>query len=117
MYARLYHLVYFFLLQRLERLYPLRMIVTLNEFCQRRKTFLTVGKDCNISLHVLVNLRRVNVKMDYLGLLCVCIKASCYSVGETHTYCYKYITFLLFDIRSIVAVHTEHAYIQRMVGW
>ena len=85
----------------------------LGQFCQG---LLTITQYGHIYLHVLVDFRRVNVHVDNLGLLGVCIQVACHTVVETHTYGNQHITFVGLDIRAEVAVHPQHPLVQRMVG-
>ena len=54
--------------------------------------------------------------MDYLRLLGISFRVTSHTVGETHTDSYQHVALLFLQVHGIVAVHTQHANIQRMVG-
>ena len=69
-----------------------------------------------MGLHVLVNLTTVNIQVDNLRLFGIGLQITRHSVAETHTDGNEHITLLFLQVDSIVAVHTEHADIQRVIG-
>ena len=93
---------------------PLLMGIFLQKAGYRRQRLLTIAYYRDICLYVFVNLGRVDVKVYDLRLLCVCRCQSCYTVAETHTDSYQYITFLRLYVGRIIAMHTQHTNIQRM---
>ena len=54
--------------------------------------------------------------MYYLCLLGVCVWRACVAVAESHAYGYQHVALLLLDVWRIVAVHSEHTHVQRVVG-
>ena len=68
-----------------------------------------------MSFHILVNLTTIDVQMYNLGLLSICFSVARNTIRETHAYSYQHVTFLLFQVDSIVAMHAQHSDIQRVV--
>ena len=54
--------------------------------------------------------------MYYLGLLGISIESTGYAVIKTHTNGNQYITLIGLDIGSQIAVHSQHAHVERMVA-
>ena len=66
-------------------------------------------------LHVLVNLASVDIQMDNLRLFSIRLQVSRYAVAETHTDGDEHVAFLFLQVDGIVAMHTQHTHVQRMV--
>ena len=65
-------------------------------------------------MNILAYLAMVDVDMYHLCLSGIGLQAARHTIAEAHTYGYEHVTFLLFYVWSIVAVHTQHSHIQRM---
>ena len=66
-------------------------------------------------LHILVYLTPVYIQMDHLRLFGIGLGVTCHTIREAHTNGNQHVTLLLFQINGIVAMHAQHAHIQRMV--
>ena len=55
--------------------------------------------------------------MDDFCLFGVSLQITRHTVAETHADSDEHIALLFFQIHSVVAVHTKHTDIQRMVRW
>ena len=55
--------------------------------------------------------------MNNLCLLGIGLQITRHTVTETHTNGNQHVALLFFQVDGIVAVHTQHSNIQRMVGW
>ena len=91
------------------------MIILVQQSRDSRERLLTVGYHSHIGLHVLVNLTTVDIKVDNLRLLGVGLQITRHSVRESHTDGNEYIALLFLQVDGIVAVHTQHSYIEGMV--
>ena len=112
---RIYHLALLFLIQGLERFYPLLVLVLLHQLVDAGQALLAIANHGHVGLHVLVYLCRVNVKVYHLGLFGILVEPSRNTVGEAHAYGYQHVTLLLLDVWRVIAVHAEHAHVQGMV--
>ena len=92
------------------------MIPLFDKCCDGRQRLLTVGYHSHIGLHTLVDLAMVDIQMNNLCLFGVGLRITRHTVAETHTDGNEYVAFLLFDVRRIVTMHTQHTHIQRMGG-
>ena len=101
----------------LKALNPGLMLCWLYIFRNTCKSFLTVTYKSKIHPYVLVYLRRINIEMDNLCLLSVCLEITCDTVVKTHTNGNKQITLVGHEVWSIVTMHSKHTHIQRMICW
>ena len=92
------------------------MVVLVYQRCQSGQRLLAVGNHSHVGLHVLVYLAAVDVQMNHLCLLGIGLQRASDTVAETHADGNEHIALLLFHVRRIVAVHAQHAHVQRMVG-
>ena len=76
---------------------------------------LTVSDYGHVCLHVLVNLAAVNVKVDNLSLLGVCLHVARNAVAKPHADGNEDIALLFFLVYRIVTMHAQHADIEWMV--
>ena len=104
------------LVERLERVAPLLMTGLIDQGRDGRQRLLTVGNHRHVGLHVLVDLAVVDIEVDNLRLLGVGLQVSCHTVGEAHADGDEHVALLLLQVHGIVAVHTQHTDIQRMIG-
>ena len=91
------------------------MLILIQQCSNSGQRLLTICNDSQIGLHILVNLALVNIQMDNLGLLGVCLRISCHTIRKTHANGYQHVALLFFQVDGIVAMHAQHSYIQRMV--
>ena len=117
MYGRLYDLLVLLVKERFEAVTPLAVHVLLQQTGDGRQRHLAVAHHSNIGLHVLVDLGLIDVEMYNFCLLGISVETSCHTVAEAHAYGNEHITLVLHDVRRIVAMHSEHAHIKRMVAW
>ena len=54
--------------------------------------------------------------MDHLGLFGIAVKTTGDTIRESHADGNKHVALLLLDVWRIVAVHSQHTHIQRMIG-
>ena len=108
------NLLLFHLLVGQEAVQPLFMSGRFQQFGYCGKSLLTVAQYGHIRLYVLVYLRRVDVEMDYFCLRRIRSQLARNTVVKAHTHCNQHIAFIGIDIRSQIAVHTQHAFVQRM---
>lgn len=81
-------------------------------YCRKRN--LAVCDHSHVGHHVLVYLRPVYIQMYNLCLTRVCCKIARNAVAEAHAYGNEHITLLLLYVWRIIAVHAEHADVERM---
>ena len=111
---------YFFLLYFLiffEAINPFGMSVLFQELRHRSQCFLAISQYSYIYLYILINFRRIDIKMNHFCLFGVSSQITGHTVIKTHTNSNQHITFIGIDIRSQIAVHTQHTFIQRMFCW
>ena len=109
----------FFFLYRfifLETIDPLSVPVLFQQSGHSSQRLFAVAQNGNVYLYILIYFRRINIKMDHFRLFGVSSQITGHTVVETHTDSNQYITFVSIDIRSQISVHTQHSFIQRMVG-
>ena len=104
------------LVERLERVTPRLVVILIQQGCDSWQRLLTVGHHSHIGLHVLVDLTAVDIEMDDFGLLGIGLQIARHTVAEAHADGNEHIALLLLQIDGIVAVHAQHAHIERMVG-
>ena len=92
------------------------MLCRLYVFRNTCKSLLTVTNKGKVNLYVLVYLRRINIEVDNLCLLSVCLEIACDTVVKTHTNGNKQITLVCHEVWSIVSMHSKHTHVQRMIG-
>ena len=114
--GRLYDLFALLLIQFLERIAPLLMVSLIKQSGKGWQRLFTVCHHSHIGLYVLVNLTLVDIQMYNLGLLGVGLRIACHTVREAHANGYQHVTLLFLQVNGIVAMHTQHTHIQRMVG-
>jgi hypothetical protein len=83
-----------FFFARQEAISPFTVVVFLKKFGYRCQCFLAIAQYGYGSLHVLVDLRGVNIEMNNLGLFGVCFEVTGYPVIKTHADSNQYITFI-----------------------
>ena len=86
------------------------------QFGNGRQCLFTVAQHSYIGLDVLVYLGWVDIEMNDFGLRGIGCNVACHTVVETHTYGYQHIALVSIDVRSQIAVHAQHAFVQRMIG-
>ena len=105
----------FLLVECLKRLTPLRMFVRIKECRECGQRLLTVSHHSHIGLHVLVDLTSVDIEVNNLRLLGIGFQVTRHTVGETHADGNQDVALLLLQVHGIVAVHTQHTDVQRMI--
>ena len=99
-----------------EAIYPSLVRSLLHELCHFGQRLFAVAEDGECGLHVLAELRGVNLKVNDLGLLGVCLQVARHTVVEAHADSYEQVALVGHDVRRQIAVHTEHSHVERMVG-
>src|SRR6185437_8148709 len=110
------HGVYFLFIGVFEPLEPGRVRFLFYCLGEQGKGFLTISPNGNGGLYILVDFVGVYVEMDDLGLFGVFVETAGDAVVESHTNSDQDVAVVGEEIRTIVAVHTEHADIERVVG-
>ena len=80
------------------------------------KGLLAVAENGHIYLHVLVDFRGVDLEVNDLGLLGVCLEVAGHTIVETHTHSNQQVALIGHHIGTQVAVHTQHTLVEWMVG-
>ena len=93
------------------------MLCRLYKFRNACKSLLTIANKSKVNLYILVYLRRINIEVDNLCLLSVCLEIACDTVVKTHTNGNKKITLVGHEVWSIVSMHSKHTHVQRMIRW
>ncbi len=91
------------------------MSILLQKFRYGCQCMLAVSQDSYIHFYILVYFRRVDVEVDYFCLFGIGSEIASHTVVKTHADSNQDIAFIGIDIRSQVAVHTQHTLIQRML--
>ena len=72
--------------------------------------------DRDFGMDVFVDLRGIDLDVDHFGLFGVTGQAAGNPVIKAHADGDQDIAFILFEIRAIIAVHAQHAHMQRVRG-
>ena len=113
--CRFYYLLTFHLIKRLKRVAPLLMFILIYQGRDSGQRLLTVANHRHIGLHILINLTMVNIQMNNLRLFSVGLQITSHTVAESHTDSNQHITLLLLQVHSVIAMHTQHAHVERMI--
>ena len=115
MYGYINYLIILLTVKRFEALYPLLVVSLFHALSDKLECEAAVTQYRYIGFYVLAELRLVNVKVYDLGLTGICIKGACYAVIKTHAYGNEHIALIGLDVRGQIAVHAEHAHVERVV--
>ena len=110
---------YFFLLYFLiffEAINPFGMSVLFQKFRHRSQCFLAISQYSYIYLYILINFRRIDIKMNHFCLFGISSQITGHTVVKTHPDSNQDITFISVHIRSEITVHSQHTFVQRMLG-
>ncbi len=110
------HGLKFLFLERLELSQPLLVRALLEILHDLGECLLHVAHHLHGSLHVLVDLCRVDVEMDHLRLFGIGLQVARYPVVEPHPDGDQHVALICFQVWSHVAMHAQHAAVERMVG-
>ena len=99
-----------------DLLHPFRIFFRLQTLVQLLQSFFQVADHARIDNDIFVDLRRVNIELQDLCILCESAGVSCHSVGKTGAEYDQQITFCHAKIRSLRTVHSEHAGVQLVVS-
>ena len=105
-----------FLVERLEGRAPRAVVGLMDQRRQRRQRLLAVAHNGHRDLHVLVHLALVDVQVDHLRLLGIGLQAARDAVAEAHTDGDEHVALLFLQVHRVVAVHTQHTHVQRVVA-
>ena len=92
------------------------MLVGLQQCRNSRERLFTVTQNRYIRMYILINFSRIDIKMNHFRLLGVRSQVSGHTVVKTHADSNQDITFIGVHIRSEITVHSQHTFVQRMLG-
>ena len=75
-----------------------------------------ISEHFHVDRHILPDLRVIDIQMDHFRLLGVRIQIACDTVVETHADGDQHVAFVGLPVRSHIAMHTEHTFVQRKIG-
>src|SRR3989338_10715401 len=101
--------------ERFELCYPLTVVAALHERGDGRKEFLRISVNGDLGLDDLVELRRIDVHMNDLGMRKVPRHLARHAVVEAHAYREHYVGLIGELVGRVIAVHAEHAHVERVV--
>ena len=110
-----YFLLLYFLVGA-EAVEPFLMSGWLQQFGDGRKRLLAIAQHGYVGLDVLVYLGRVDIEVDDFSLRSIGRHVARHTVVEAHAHGYQHIALVGIDVRPQIAMHTQHALVQRMVG-
>ena len=102
-------------LQSADLLKPFRIFLRLQTFIQTLQSLFQIPDHACVHNDVFVDLRRVNIKLQDLCILCKPAGISCHPVREAGAKNDQQITFCHAQIGSFRSMHTQHSRIQRII--
>ena len=71
----------------------------------------TVAQNGYIRMYILINLGRIDIKMDHFGLFCISTQVTGHTVVKTHPHSDEYVTLIGVYVRPEVTMHSQHAFV------
>ena len=90
---------------------PFAVVGRVDEWQKFFKHFASIAMDCSIGFDIFVKFRLVNVDMYDFGLRSIFRSVAGYTVVKSHTYRNNHVTTICVDIRTNIAMHTEHTFV------
>ena len=100
--------------QILNMCHPLLMVLLVKQRIQTLQHFLHITDDAGTGNDILIDLSRIHIDLQYLGMLCEFCCISEYTVTETGAYGDQKVTACYAQVRIFGTVHTQHSCIQGM---
>ena len=97
-------------------LYPVFVIILTQHRIETFQDFLHITDHASCSSDILIDLCRIYIDLQYLGILCKFCSITKYTVTETGTYGNQKVTVGHTEVRIFGSMHAEHACIQRMLS-
>ena len=112
----LYHARAFLIFIWLEACYPFVVACLVDEFRHAAQRLLAVAHHGQCGAHVLVYLARVDIEVYDVCLGGIGFQIARYAVVESHAHGDEHVTLVRHHVGRQVAVHAQHAHVQRMVA-
>ena len=103
-----------FQLQFFNMLYPLFVVILTDHRIEALQYFLHIADHTGCGSDILVDLCRIYIDLQHLGILCKFCRITKYTITETGTYRNQKIAVSYTKVCIFGSMHTQHTCIQRM---